>query len=258
MPASAQGPVVAELKHALRARGLTYADVAKALRLSVASVKRLFSTGDFSLERVDRICELVDCGLEDILERARDRAAPANQLTLAQEQQIVADPKLLFITWLVINRTPIETIVRRYTFTEREAQRYLIQLDRLKVIELQPGNRARLLVSRHFSWRAGGPVQRYINEKLLKDFLAGSFTGPNEEFYFHGGELSEPAMAEIRRALRNAARECAEIVEGERTVSAGRRGTAFVLAMRPWNYSGFRQFERATPMADRPGQGPDG
>jgi hypothetical protein len=53
-------------------------------------------------------------------------------------------------------------------------------------------------------------------------------------------------MAEIRRVLRNAARECAEIVDGERTVGTGRRGMAFVLAMRPWNYSGFRQFERIT------------
>jgi transcriptional regulator with XRE-family HTH domain len=246
MTAPAQNLIVSELKLALRAQGLTYTDVAKALKLSVASVKRLFSTGDFSLERVDRICGLVGCGLDDVLERARDRAAPANQLTQAQEQQIVSDPKLLFITWLVINRTPLEAIVRSYAFTEREVLRYFIQLDRLKVIELQPGNRVRLLVSRHFSWRAGGPVQRHIHDKLLKEFLAGHFTGPNEEFYFHGGELSESAMSEIRSVLRNAARECAEIVDGERTVGTGRRGTAFVLAMRPWNYSGFRQFERIT------------
>ena len=244
MATAARTLVVSEMKRALRAQGLTYADVAKALGLSVASVKRLFSCGDFSLERVDRICELVGCGLEDILERARDRAAPANQLTLAQEQQIVADPKLLFITWLLINRTPLETIVSSYAFTEREALKYFIQLDRMKVIELQPGNRARLLVSRHFSWRPGGPVQRHIHEKLLKEFLAGTFTGPNEEFYFHGGELSEAAMADIRRTLRNAAGECAAIVDGERAADKTRRGTAFVLAMRPWNYSGFRQFER--------------
>ena len=49
-----------------------------------------------------------------------------------------------------------------YQFTEREALQYLIRLDRLKVIELQPGNRVRLLVSRHFSWRPGGPVQKHI------------------------------------------------------------------------------------------------
>ena len=43
-----QSLIVAELKHALRMRGLTYSAVAKKLSLSVASVKRLFSVGDLS------------------------------------------------------------------------------------------------------------------------------------------------------------------------------------------------------------------
>ena len=47
--------------------------------------------------------------------------------------------------WLVLIRTPFEEMVRDYKFTEREALQYLIKLDRLKVIELQPGNRVRLL-----------------------------------------------------------------------------------------------------------------
>ena len=59
------------------------------------------------------------------------------------------------MTWLVLIRTPYEEMVKDYKFTEREALQYLIRLDRLKVIELQPGNRVRLLVSRHFSWRLG-------------------------------------------------------------------------------------------------------
>jgi hypothetical protein len=40
--------IVTELKRALRENGLTYADVAEKLSLSTASVKRLFSSGDFS------------------------------------------------------------------------------------------------------------------------------------------------------------------------------------------------------------------
>ena len=68
--------IVAELKRALREGGHTYADVARKLELSEASVKRLFSTEDLSLERVDQICELIGLGLREILERAAGRAAP--------------------------------------------------------------------------------------------------------------------------------------------------------------------------------------
>jgi hypothetical protein len=236
--------IVAELKRALRASGHTYAHVARKLDLSVASVKRLFSREDLSLARIDAICELIGLGLIEILDRARERAAPATQLTLAQESEIVSDQRLLFMTWLVLIRTPFEEMVQSYRFTEREALKYLLRLDRLKVIELQPGNRVRLLVSRHFSWRPGGPVQKYIDQKLLREFFASRFTEPTEEFFFHGGRVSEDALARMKRALQGAARECAEIIERDRSSTKDRFGAAFVLALRPWNYSGFKQFDR--------------
>jgi hypothetical protein len=239
-----QALIVAELKRALRERDLTYADVARKLELSVATVKRLFSTGDFSLQRVDVICDLMGVTLREILERAADRAEPANQLTLAQEQELVADPRLLFVTWLVLNRIQFEDIVRQYHFTDRELLKYFIRLDRLRVIELQPGNRARLLVTRRFTWRAGGPVQRYIHQKMLREFFASPFAATNEEFFFHGGAVSEKTLGELKRALRNASRECVEIVESDRGDWDTRNGVAFVLAVRPWNYSGFAQFDR--------------
>ena len=246
---SQRSHIVAELKKALRESGYTYADVAKKLELSVASVKRLFSTQDLSLHRVDQICELIGLGLREILDRAAERTAPTNQLTLAQESELVSDPKLFFMTWLVLIRTPFEEVIQGYRFTEREALQYLIRLDRLKVIELQPANRVRLLVSRHFSWRPGGPVQKYIQQKLLREFFASPFAGPQEEFFFHGGRVSDEAMAQLKRALRRASSECAEIIERDRSTTQKRAGAAFVLAVRPWNYSGFAQFDRDSPAA---------
>ncbi len=239
-----QARIVAELKQALREKGLTYATVAAQLGLSVASVKRLFSSGDFSLQRVDQICELLGMSLWEILERAQARTAPSNPLTLTQEQEIVSDPKLFLVAWLVLNRTQFEEILRSYRFSRSELQRYLIKLDRLKVIELQPGNRARLLVSRHFTWRTGGPVQKYIHQKLLKEFLTSHFSDSHEEFFFHGGAVTDAALLRLKRTLQNASRECVEIIERDRGVEQARRGAAFALALRPWDYSGFAQFER--------------
>lgn len=236
--------LVAELKRALRERGLTYQAVARQLELSLATVKRLFARGDFSLQRFDRVCELAGLGMRELLERADEHSAPTKQLTLTQEREIVADPRLFLVTWLVLNRTPFEEITRWYRFNERELLRYFIRLDRLKVIELQPGNRARLLVSRRFSWRPGGPVQRYLHQKLLREFLASHFVGAHEEFVFHGATVSREVLAQLKRVQQNAARECMELIEQDRSPLRARVGTAFVLALRPWAYSGFAQFER--------------
>jgi transcriptional regulator with XRE-family HTH domain len=244
VPAPSRSLLIAELKRTLREQGLTYAQVARELKLSLPTIKRMFSREDFTLRRFERICDLAGCSLADIAARAHERSTPVRQLTLAQEKQIVSDPKLLLVTWLVLNRATLEQIVRDYRLTEREVLAQFIRLDRLKVIELQPGNRARLLISRHFSWRPGGPVQRYIYEKMLQDFLSSNFAGPDEEFWFHGSQLSDASMEALKRALHAAARECAVIVDGEKAATRDRRGAAFVLALRRWSYSGFAPFER--------------
>ncbi len=60
----------------------------------------------------------------------------------------------------------------------------------------------------------------------------------------HGGAISDETLMQGKRVLRNASRECVEIEEGDRVPWETRHGTAFVLAVRPWNYSGFAQFDR--------------
>jgi Cro/C1-type HTH DNA-binding domain len=236
--------IVAELKRALKERGLTYAMVAKQLRVSLPTAKRLFATGQFSLERLEQICEVAGTGLRELLERAHERSLPKNQLTLTQEREIVSDPQLLFVTWLVLNRTPFEEITRDYQLTERDVLRCLIRLDRLRVLELQPNNRVRLLVDRRFSWRAGGPVQRYVHERMLREFLSNAFTGAQDEFFFHGAPMSVAVRVQLKRVLQRAAQECLEIAERDRSAATERHGTAFVLALRPWLYSGFDLFSR--------------
>jgi hypothetical protein len=235
--------IVSELKRSLREGGHTYATVAEHLQLSLASVKRLFATQNFTLQRVDQICDLLGLELPIILERAQDQRAPTNQLSVSQEREIVSDPGLFLIAWLTLSRTPFDEIVKNYKLSALDVQRYLIKLDRLKIIELQPGNRARLLVSRRFSWRRGGPVQRFINQKLLKEFFGDHFAGDRQEFFFHGDAISEQGLIKLKRAMQHAYRECMEVTERDRG-SKDQFGVAFVLAMRPWEYSGFAQMRR--------------
>ncbi len=237
-------PLIAELKRSLKDAGRTYADVAVEIGLSTASVKRLFSAGSFSVRRLEQVCAIAGVSVAELAARAEDRASSTAKLTVAQEREIVSDPKLFLTTWLVLNRTPFEEIVRDYTLTEREVLRYLLRLDRLRVIELLPGNRVKLLVDRHFSWRPDGPVQVYLFERLLQEFFAARFAEPTDELYFHGGAVSEAALAQLRRAIRAAAGECVDIIERDRRTPARRGGAAFVLAVRPWNYSGFQRLRR--------------
>ena len=55
----------ANLKSELKAKGLTYKDVAEHLELTETSVKRLFSAEDMTLKRLDSICDLLGVDLAE-------------------------------------------------------------------------------------------------------------------------------------------------------------------------------------------------
>ena len=79
------------LKRELKARGLTYADVAAHIGLSEASVKRMFSTRDFMLSRLDEICEFSGIELSDLARGVAQRETLLQQLSLTQEKELVSD-----------------------------------------------------------------------------------------------------------------------------------------------------------------------
>ncbi len=89
--------LVDTLKRALKARQKTYADVWQALKLSTASVKRLFTDGSLSLKRLDAICEMLDIQVTDLLQGVADEVWHLSQLTEAQEEAIAKDIPLMLI-----------------------------------------------------------------------------------------------------------------------------------------------------------------
>ena len=54
--------LVDTLKRILKGRGITYATVAAGLGLSEASVKRMFSRRDFTLQRLEDVCRIAGVG----------------------------------------------------------------------------------------------------------------------------------------------------------------------------------------------------
>nr|MDA8108628.1 helix-turn-helix transcriptional regulator [Betaproteobacteria bacterium] len=76
---------VEALKDCLRARGMTYRDVARALGLSEPSVKRMFSRGSFTLARVEDILKLLDLDFHEVARMSRARGDGPVELSEQQE-----------------------------------------------------------------------------------------------------------------------------------------------------------------------------
>ena len=133
--------LVKTLKKQLKAHGKTYADVAKLLALSEASVKRLFADENFTLQRLELICDMLELEFSELVGKMAQDQQHISQLTDAQEKEIAADILLLMIAVCVINGYSYHDILQRYEIKETECIQKLAQLDRLEIIELMPGNR---------------------------------------------------------------------------------------------------------------------
>lgn len=234
--------LIASLKKALKSQGLTYRDVAAHLELSEASVKRMFSEENLSLRRLDAICQLAGLEISDLARRMEAETRRVLELSEEQERELVSDNKLLLVAFLVVNAWTFEQIRTHYNFSENGLVQYLARLDRLKFIELLPGNRIRRLISPQFGWRRNGPIQAFFNRFLRDDYLDSEFAAPGESFGFVSGMLSPESNRLMMDKLAQLAAEFNQLNRRDQQLElSARQGCSMILALRPWQPKAFAE-----------------
>lgn len=240
-------PLIATLKSLLKSRGMTYRDVGQGLGLSEASIKRLFAEHNFSLQRIDQICQMLDIEISELVKQMEVNQQQLSELSERQEQELVADIKLLLVAFVVINGWKFEDIYTWYDLSEIETIRYLAKLDRLKMIDLLPNNRIRLRISPKFAWRSNGPIQKFFTEHLQEDFLKSRFDSKEESFQFPSGMLSKSSCEQFNRRIKQLVRDFHVLNEHDRSLPLTERfGYSLFLAFRPWRPDVFEKMRRKT------------
>jgi DNA-binding Xre family transcriptional regulator len=100
MPEATRGGAAARvmmsLKQIMKSRQVTYAELGRRIRLSEASMKRIFSRATLSLARLEQICQALDVSIQEVVRLAAGQTTEAGELlTLEQEAALAADPNLL-------------------------------------------------------------------------------------------------------------------------------------------------------------------
>lgn len=237
--------LVDTLKQALKQAGMTYGDVARGLGMSEANIKRMFSTCSLSLDRLESICRLIDFQVTDLVLMMQAAEQRISSLTQAQEQALVDDRRLLLVALCARNHWTFEDITGNYRIEDTECIRLLAQLDKLRLIDLMPGNRIRLLVAEDFRWLPGGPIERFFEREIQAEFLASNFARADEYRQYLGGTITAASAALLKRRLQALAREFAELHRADASLPASERvNIGMVLALRPWESSAFSEIRR--------------
>ena len=237
--------IVDTLKQELRKQGINYRQVAQTLDLSEASVKRLFAESSFTLARLGQICELLHLEVSDLIHQMERNIDLTHQLTLEQETELVADIKLLLMAHFLMNKLQFTEIIEIYDISETEGIRLLAKLDRMKIIELLPGNRVRLMISKNFTLLPGGPIQRFYEKVVQSEFFHSSFGADGEFRIYVSGMFSRDANAEIIRKIKRLAEDAHELREDSESLALNERfGCSLIMAIRPWEVNVFDQLRR--------------
>ena len=237
--------LIQTIKRQLKIRGLSYADVAIALHLSEASVKRLFANARFTVDRLADLSKLLGLTLAELVQEAANSEPQLKTLSSAQEDELVSDRKLLLVAVCALNHWTLDEIVGSYRLSAAECLQRLLHLDRLRLIDLLPGNRVRPNVTRDFDWLPNGPIRQFFKAQGQGDFLDNGFVDAHDSHVFVHGMLTPGAADQFQAELRRLRQKFSDLHEASRAAPlAERHGFGLLLALREWEPLGFAALRR--------------
>lgn len=198
--------IIDALRLHLKARNITYKELAHAIGLSEISVKRLFAGGDCGLDRLEQICQHLHLEFADLFKTTPRKRKLITHLSFEQEQEFAQHKKLLMVAVCAINHWQVADMHKHLQFTRSQVQTLLKRLDDMGFLELQTSGRYRLLVASSFGWISGGPIMQMV-QSVSDDFFHDRFEGNGEILRIMNMRVSRKAQVQLKARLEQIALE---------------------------------------------------
>lgn len=230
-------PLLEILKKTLKSKGVTYKEIALGLNLSEASIKRHFSSGDLTLNRLEEICQLVDLNFLELCKQAGERESSDEwYLSFEQEKTFSEKPRLFYFYVLLRGEKTLSAILKNYELEATEAERFLLILDKMKLIELYTANKFKIKKTGLLRLRRDGPIGRTLFERTKKEFLQDDFLGDQKflRFSLMGIHQSQVRKFQIRmdKMIQELQEESKFFSDNDPQLNE----TGILIALRPWHY----------------------
>jgi transcriptional regulator with XRE-family HTH domain len=236
--------LVTALKRELRARGMTYRQLAQSIGLSEASVKRMFSQHSIDLRRLDAILDAMGAEPDSLLRALGENNGRIESMSWEQEAEIVSDAGLFIVAVCSLSLLSFDQMISIYRLSAADCVRHLIRLEKIGFLDLHPNNRYRLRVSRTFRWLPDGPIMRYFRAQAA-DFLDHAFTAPGEFMGVVNVRVSNEARLALQARLAALLDEYSKQHVADSRLPLGKRHTISVLVgARSWEPIAMRERRR--------------
>lgn len=223
------------LRDLLKAQRMTYKDLALAMEVSEPTVKRWFSSGGVSVEKLLRICEVLDIPLEKLALRSHRKESPETYEITPQEDQILYNNRPLFAYLMhLYHLESIPKMRRKFPLTEAKHLKFLREIEKMGFIQLLPGDRFHFLKGRVLRFSRKGLLSQEQARYTRQDFMDSSFLGTDEFLDISQSNLHREDIEVLRTELRKIINKAQALHQNDSVTNTKEVG--LMVGLRPWRW----------------------
>lgn len=222
----ANDSVVSTLKKVLKVKKITYKSLADELGMSESGVKKLLTSKDISLTRVEQITRIIGLSLADLFQIASEEEVKNVRLSPRQENALFENNMLFRVYWfLAVEEKTLDAIKKSEKLTADQLQRNLMKLENLDLIKIGKNNRVASVHKGLFRWASDGPLVKKLNNEWSENTLRKVLSGKNSNNQLHRLSylrLSDKSKTAFYDRLNELVNEFARLSQREKTRYADR------------------------------------
>jgi transcriptional regulator with XRE-family HTH domain len=165
--------------------GLTQLEIARDLGVSLITVKRWYAGKGLKISNLEMLCEKLEVSINEVISLANEITVKTFSYTYTQEEALAGDPRLLALFDLLIGGVSLNQIKKKYKLEDKKLTALLLNLDKLKLIELHAHNKVKILTVGEPSWHPNGPLTKTFRLQMIKEFLGHHEKSSSLKFFIH-------------------------------------------------------------------------
>lgn len=159
------------IKHLMKTKHFSYADLGLQLGASVATIKRRLNGDDISIEQLQEIALALDSNFYELVEISKQQENKAYEFSLKQEELLAQNFLHMMVFRHLIMKKTFKEVCSQLSITEGNLRKILRKLEDAKLIRLMPKDRITLLANFPFKWIPNGPLEKSYEEIILEKIL---------------------------------------------------------------------------------------
>lgn len=234
--------ILSIVKERLNASEMTIAQFSKKIETSEATVKRIFSGGTCTLEKLDKICKVLNLDLADIGDIDRQRNLDRNAFFTKEQEELFAKYEFIFcFFYAILEVQNVKDIRRKFTFTQDEIEVSLEKLSNLNLILQDKNDRIKVLIPKTVKWIPGGLLEEKYKKVINQEFFDHDFEEKNSGLSMVSVPFSTASLEKVKQSSRSMIKDFLLHID-DKNISTKSERLWLVVAHRPWNFSLYKKF----------------